>query len=226
MKCVTAEEIEQMLALIDERDPMGVRDINLIRLMCHTGLRVGEACGLDVGDVYANAAPRQSLYVRPEIAKGSRGRVVPLNSVARHVIARQVNWLHCRGFCVAPDAPLFVSKGHRRLTTRAVQYLFKELRERAQIAVPITPHSARHHFASRVAETTGNVSIVARLLGHRRLDTSGIYVHSSPEELARAVDPLCPAERGPDGSAPASPACRVSGQNPRIDSPHQTGGPR
>jgi integrase/recombinase XerC len=132
MVFASSDDVIRLLAQIDLRDPMGVRDHCMLVLACHTGLRVAELCGLDVRDVVADGRVRESLYVRPEIAKGSRARRLPLNSAAREAIARQLDFLRRRGFSAQPEAPLFVAKSHRRLTTRAVQYVVAELRERAR----------------------------------------------------------------------------------------------
>jgi integrase/recombinase XerC len=190
MVFASTEEIDQILAQIDLRDPMGVRDWCMLTLVRHTGLRVAELAGLDVHDVLGAGEIRSTLHVRAEIAKGLRPRIVPLNAAARQAIARQVDFLRRRGFSTRPEAPLFVTKSHRRITTRAIQYVVAELRAKADLAAPISPHSFRHNFASRVAETTGNIRVVQKLLGHKRLKTSQVYTHPSRAELERAVDRL------------------------------------
>ena len=195
MVFASTSEIDRMLALIDLRDPMGVRDHCILELARHTGLRVGELVGLDVSDVVSGGqggtplCVRTELYVRPAIAKGGFGRLIPLNAKARSILARQLDFQRRRGFSIAPSAPLFTSKAHRRLTTRAVQYVFADLRERAGLAAPVTPHSARHLFGTCLAQA-GSLPVVQAVMGHRRLSSTQVYMHPSRAELAAAVERL------------------------------------
>jgi site-specific recombinase XerD len=75
------------------------------------------------------------------------------------------------------------------MTVRAIQRLVADLREKACLALPVTPHSFRKHFATRVARLS-NVRVAQKLLGHKRLNTVEIYTFPSNEELAAVVDLL------------------------------------
>jgi site-specific recombinase XerD len=187
----TNEEIFSILAQIDRRDPMGDRDYNAIVIMQHTGLRVGELTGLDVNDVFDGQEVRRALYVRPAIAKGGAtgAREVPLNSTAREAIANQLSFQRRRGFRVDPQAPLFTTKCHIRLMSRALQYVMAELRERARLAKPVTPHSLRHNFATNLAGVA-NLRVCQKALGHKRLNTVAVYTEVSPSEMSAAVERL------------------------------------
>jgi site-specific recombinase XerD len=190
MHFASSAELDTILAHIDRRDPFGVRDLCLITLARHTGLRVAELVGLDVYDVADSHEVRSTLYVRPAIAKGGRGRILPLNEAARQAITQLLDFNRRRGFSTSPAAPLFINRYHRRLIVRDVQRMLQTLREKAQMTVPVTPHSVRHNFASCVASTSGNLRIVQKLLGHRRLNTSQVYTHPTAAELATAVERL------------------------------------
>jgi len=128
-----------MLTKVDLRSPLGVRDYCFVELLAHCGLRVGELVGLNVSDCHYNGQARFRLFVWGATSKGHKGRIVPLNRIA---LSRSIDSCRStrRGFSVAAEAPLFVSKSHRRMTTRAVQYIVADLRERAGIAVPLSPH--------------------------------------------------------------------------------------
>lgn len=187
MKNITPEEAGRLLAVIDLRDPFGPRDHAMLLFDLHTGLRVSELVGIDVHMVALQGQPRQAIYIQPALAKYSHERTIPLNAVARKAVADLLAFNRSRGFSVAPEAPLFVTRKHERVSVRLVQRLVETLRERSGLDVPATPHSLRHRFASTVAETTGNLRYVQRLLGHQRLETSVVYTHPSRAELERAV---------------------------------------
>lgn len=90
------------------------------------------------------------LFLRAKICKNRKSRIVPLNSVARQTIERLIRFNRARGFSTEPKAPLLMTKRHRRLTARAVQYILADLRKRAGLAVPLTPHSMRRYAEYRI----------------------------------------------------------------------------
>jgi len=190
MIVLTTEEAHRLVAAVDLSHPFGHRDRAMLVLAFHTGLRVGELASLDVVDVADKDVPRETLFVRAEISKGSRSRVVPLNDMARRAIASLLLFNRKRGFSVQSKAPLLVTRKHTRLSVRSIQRTVAELRVKAGLDVPATPHSMRHTFASQIATRTGNLRVVQKLLGHERLNTAAIYTHPGRQELVAAVDQL------------------------------------
>jgi len=183
-------ETERLLCVIDPRDPFGPRDRALVELAMHTGLRVSELAGLDVFHVAHQGVPRQTLHLPRSITKGARERTVPLNQTARRAIANLLAFNQKRGFSVAAQAPLFVTRKHERVSVRLIQRLIEELRQRAGLDAPLTPHGLRHLFATQVTQATGNLRIVQKLLGHRKLNTTAIYSHPTSADLAAAVQAI------------------------------------
>lgn len=190
LRVLHPREVAQLLGAVNRRGPFGPRDYWLIGLALHTGLRVSELVGLDVHHVATGGRPRQALDLPARLGKGGRGRIVPLNGVARRAVAEILAFNQARGFSVAPEAPLLVNRYHQRVSTRYVQRLVEGLREKAGLDVRATPHTLRHTFASEVAGRHGNLRAVQLLLGHFRLETVEIYTHPSREELDRAVSSL------------------------------------
>ena len=190
MKNLTQDQAARLLGGIRPREPFGQRDRALILLALHTGLRSMELCGLDVGHVYTGQQAREWLDLPGAIAKGGKGRLVPLNSVARQAVVELVEFNRRHGFSVAPGEPLLVTRDHRRLPTRAFRALMQRYRERVQLDVRASPHTLRHTMATRLAEEAGNLRVVQRVLGHSRLNTVEMYTHTTPEEMAQALERL------------------------------------
>jgi len=189
-RILNPDELRDLLRTLDPRSPFGSRDLAMLTLALHTGLRVSELVGLDVSHAASSHGPRRTLDLPAGLAKGGSGRLIPLNQVARDAIAAILAFNERRGFSVAPDAPLLVNRHHQRLSTRYVQRLMESLRDRADLDVHATPHTLRHTFASQVARRHGNLRAVQALLGHRRLATVEIYTHVDRQELAEAVATL------------------------------------
>jgi site-specific recombinase XerD len=189
MKIAKRDEIEILLAGIRPREPFGARNQALLRLALATGLRSCELCGLDIGDVWMQR-PRSWLVVRSVIAKGGHSRSVPLNSRAQMAISDIIKFNQKHGFSVAPEAPLLVTRQHTRLPTRTLRDLMQRYRERVGLDQQISPHVLRHTVASRLANNQANIRVVQEILGHKRLATTEVYLHTTPEELSEAMELL------------------------------------
>lgn len=184
MRIVPQATIDQLLASIPERSPFGARDKALIVFDLHTGLRSHELVALNVGHVLTrDGSPREWLEV---IGKGGFHRQVPLNAAARQAVLDLVQFNQMRGFSVAPESPLLVTKCHRRLPTRSLRDIIQRYRERADLDVRCSPHSFRHDFASRLA-ACAPLPVVSVALGHKRLSSTQVYMHTTPAQLAAGV---------------------------------------
>jgi site-specific recombinase XerD len=75
------------------------------------------------------------------------------------------------------------------ITVRSIQYLIKELAEKANVAhrFNLSPHSLRHYFADGLLTYTGNLALVQEALGHQDPKTTRIYTKIRVEEIAKSV---------------------------------------
>ena len=188
MRIIKHDTTRQLLGVISPRSPFGARDHALIRLFTHTGLRVAEMTGLDVGHVF-DQAPRHWLDLPASICKGNRSRRIPLSETARQAIQDLVDFLRMRGFQADAHSPLLQDRRHRRLPIREVQRLVQAYREKAGLDLRVTPHTFRHSWASQLA-LHNSVRVVQQLLGHRFLASSEVYLHTQPAQLEEAVASL------------------------------------
>jgi len=188
MRILTPSATRQLLAAIPPRSPFGARDHAVIRLFAQTGLRVAEMVGLNVGHVY-HETPFDQVDLPAAICKGRRSRIMPLNPAARQAVQDLVDFLKMRGFQANPDSPLLQDRRHRRLPIREVQRLVQVHRQSAGLPVRATPHTFRHSFASHLA-TCVSLRVVQQLLGHRFLESTEVYLHTQPTQLAQAVATL------------------------------------
>ena len=195
MKILSRNSQAELFGVISDRSPFGVRDLAMLVLALHTGLRVAELAGLRVEHV-CGAKPgggrrvRQVLALPAELAKGGRPRDLPLNESARQAVLQILVFNHQRGFAVDPGAPLFPNRQHRAMSTRAVRRMLEKYCHLADLDQAVTPHTLRHSFASRLLECGGNTHQVQQLLGHVRLSSSQVYLHTNPESLTALVSRL------------------------------------
>ena len=143
------------------------RDFAMLSLFLGTGIRVSECVGMNIGDVdlenNAFIVTRKGgnqvvLYFPPEVAEAladylqERMRMEPLPG---------------------HENALFLSLQNRRITQRAVQNLVKKY---AAVAAPlksrISPHKLRSTYATNLYHETGDIYLVADVLGHTSVDTT------------------------------------------------------
>ncbi|MCZ7376312.1 tyrosine recombinase XerC [Micromonospora sp. WMMC250] len=156
-----------------------LRDRVLLELLYATGVRVSEACGLDVADVDHG---RRVIRV---FGKGGRERSVPYGVPAQRALD---DWLRQgRPAMVGAhsgDALLLGARGGRLNPTTARQ-IVGAYAEAA--GLPRTsPHGLRHSAATHLLEGGADLRAVQELLGHSSLASTQIYTHVSVERLRAA----------------------------------------
>lgn len=148
--------------------------------MYDAGLRVSEACALEVTDI---DAARMVVHVRH--GKGGRPRDVPLSPMLLEVL--RAYWKLER-----PPLPyIFVGYGTRRpLRPSAVQRALLCARADAGIRRRVTAHVLRHSFATHLLEAGTDLRVLQQLLGHRDVSTTAGYAHVAHELLCTIKSPL------------------------------------
>lgn len=143
------------------------------------GLRVGEACRLKPDHIDS-----QRMQIRVEDGKGRKDRYTLLSPVLLeqlrnyHRMFRPKSWLF---FGRDPNQPL---------PTATAQKMFYSAQERAGLPDRGGIHSLRHSFATHLLESSVEITIVQRLLGHTSLATTSVYLHVRQARLAQIQSPL------------------------------------
>ena len=74
------------------------------------------------------------------------------------------------------------------MTDSAVRQLLAGLSRRARLDRPIRPHMLRHGTGTELAEAGVAIDVVQEILGHRSIESTRVYVHSSQRRLRDAVE--------------------------------------
>lgn len=178
------------------------RDALILALMLVTGPRVSEVVAANTNDFSTNAGV---VYWRIN-GKGGHVRKIPLSPwlVERkdaYVAARPSPPANTGTDQARADAAraLFRSGRGMRLGSRDVQRMLERAHIRVLHADPehareITPHALRHTAATLMLSNGWDVKVVAQMLGHASISTTGTYLDALPGELAEAVarSPLTP----------------------------------
>lgn len=158
----------------------GKRNYAILILLYYTGIRVGELVNLTFNSI----VPDGLEYIVKVIGKGNKERHIPLNNEAKTVLDI---WLKNRPAC---ESKIIFTANGKKMTTRNVQYLIKNLAKEAGIEKNITPHKLRHTFGTDLLLKGANLINIQALLGHANLNTTQIYVHTNKESLANDIKKL------------------------------------
>lgn len=156
-----------------------LRDMTLISLMLHTGLRAQEVCRLTPDDVLRG---KRTGILRIH-GNRKKYREVPLNATARAALDEYL-------LTLPPEAAyLFPSeKTGNALSERALGYLIKKYANAANLA-DVSPHCLRHRFGYCMAESVP-IHRLAQIMGHESLDSTMLYYRGTQADLHREVEKL------------------------------------
>jgi integrase/recombinase XerC len=166
---------------------LALRDRAMLELLYGAGLRVSEACGLDVGDVDHG---RHGAMVIVRRGKGGKTRQVPINEPTEQALS---DYLAARP--AASGAALFVNKDATRLTPRSVQRMVRAWAVASGVHGAVTPHALRHSFATHLLDGEVDLRSIQELLGHASLSSTQIYTKVSLDHLQKVYDGAHPRAR-------------------------------
>lgn len=135
-------------------------------------MRISEIVGLSKPNVLQNIPPltRDKVNftentIRIECGKGQKDRIVPLPQRVNNSAIKLL--------------PIKVS---RRTLQRYVTHLGDIILHKK-----ITFHTLRHGFGSHLAGQDRPLHEIQMLMGHSRLDTTGIYLHANPKKAIQGA---------------------------------------
>jgi site-specific recombinase XerD len=184
-------QVDRLLAGPRPSDPVGLRDRAILELLYATGIRVGELCGLRLGDLDLAADTVRVL------GKGAKQRVVPFGEPARAALLEYLTegrstMLPTRDAAPAELEALFFNRRRRPMTQRDVRGMLERYRAAAGAPAGTSPHTLRHSFATHLLEGGADLRAVQELLGHVALTTTQTYTHVSNERLRRVYQQAHP----------------------------------
>ncbi len=142
------------------------RDLALLTLLLGTGLRVSECVGLDLEDVDFN---NNGLLIK---RKGGYEQIVYFGDEVEAVLREYMEERHGIIPAAGHEHALFLSLQNRRLSVRSVELLVKKYAQTVTTLKKITPHKLRSTFGTNLYNETGDIYLVADVLGHKDVNTT------------------------------------------------------
>lgn len=192
-KNIVRLDIDEVAILLDEvesgdsltknqqryHDKTKTRDLAIVTLLLGTGIRVSECVGLDINDVDFN---NNGIKVH---RKGGNESVVYFNDEVRDAL---LDYLEERKTIMAAEGStdaLFLSMQNKRINVRTVQNLVKKYSRLVTNLKNITPHKLRSTFGTNLYNETGDIYLVADVLGHKDVNTTKKHYASIEDQRRR-----------------------------------------
>jgi site-specific recombinase XerD len=157
-----------------------LRNLAIFTLLLGTGIRISECVGLDISDIdFKNSrikivrkgGKEDFVYFGPEVEKAladyleqSRNGITPITG---------------------HENALFLSIQKRRMTPRAIENLVSEYASQITTIKHITPHKLRSTYGTTLYRETGDIYLVAEVLGHNDVNTTKKHYAALDEDRKR-----------------------------------------
>lgn len=185
---LTFEEIENIIAQIDQSKPEGGRNKAILETMYSCGLRVTEVVNLKISCLYLDVG-----FIRV-IGKGDKERLVPIGTDAiKYILLYKNNIRVHQPIQMGFEDYLFLNQRGKNLSRVMIFYIIKALAKKAGITKNISPHTFRHSFATHLVEGGADLRAVQEMLGHESITTTEIYTHLDRDFLRNTLQQYHPA---------------------------------
>ena len=158
-----------------------IRDCAILTIFLGTGIRISELVGLNNESI--NFSNNSFVVTR----KGGNQAILYFSEEVGDALAAYLAQKENDPRVPSEEHALFLSLQYRRITVRAVENLVKKY---AKIVTPlkkITPHKLRSTYGTALYRETGDIYIVADVLGHRDVNTTRKHYAAITEDHRRSV---------------------------------------
>ena len=157
------------------------RDLAITTLLLNTGMRVSECVGIDVSDV--DFVQNTVKIVR----KGGKETHLYLNKAVQDTLKDYIQ--NERPLLVddPKEEALFISLKHNRIAVRSIEAMLKKFKTSAGISENVSPHTLRRTYGTRLYNKTGDIYMVADVLGHKDVNTTVKHYAAIDEEHRKSA---------------------------------------
>lgn len=158
------------------------RDLAMLMLFLGTGIRISECVGLNISDLDFDVNGFKITR------KGGNKEILYFNDEVRTTLLEYLEERKNIEPLPGHEDALFLSLQRRRISTRAVQNLVKKYTAHITPLKNISPHKLRSTFGTNLYRKTGDIYLVADVLGHKDVNTTKKhYAAISDDKRRRAA---------------------------------------
>lgn len=158
-----------------------IRDTAILTLFLGTGIRISELVGLD-NDSF-NFADNSFLVTR----KGGNQAILYFSDEVKYALQEYIAEKSNNSKIPKEETAFFLSLQNKRINVRSVEILVKKYSKIVSPLKKITPHKLRSTYGTRLYNSTGDIYIVADVLGHRDVNTTKKHYAAITQENRRMV---------------------------------------
>ena len=177
---LSVEEVGAIMDSVDLSKWTGVRDRAILEVLYGCGLRVSEAVGLKISQVYLDDG-----FVRV-VGKGNKERIVPMGEMAVGAVRKYLE-IRPEPESQQFDDIMFLNRFGRPLSRVSMFNMVKKQAMAAGVSKEISPHTFRHSFATHLIENGADLRVVQEMLGHESILTTEIYTHIDSSTWQRSI---------------------------------------
>ena len=142
------------------------RDLAIVTLLLGTGIRVSECVGLDIEDVdFKNNGIKVTR-------KGGNEMVVYFGEEVEKALKRYLEIREGITPLAGHEHALFYSAQRKRMGVQAVENMVKKYSRQITTTKKITPQKLRSTYGTALYQETGDIYLVADVLGHKDVNTT------------------------------------------------------
>ena len=157
------------------------RDLAIVILLLNLGLRVSECAGLDLNDV--NFEDNTIRIVR----KGGKEAILYINEKIRNTLRDYIKNERPLLAQNPKEEALFISLKNNRLSVRSIEDMLKKYGDGAKLTDRVHPHKLRRTFGTTLYNSSGDIYMVADVLGHKDVNTTVKHYAAVDEEHRKSV---------------------------------------
>ena len=185
-----ADEVARLLDMVESGEGLTekelvyhartkTRDVAILTLLLGTGIRVSECVGIDIKDIdFHNGGIKVTR-------KGGNEAVVYFGDEVEAALLDHLEEREKINAEPGSEHALFLSLQNKRITVRAVEKLVKKYSSRLTSLKKITPHKLRSTYGTALYRETGDIYLVADVLGHKDVNTTRKHYAAQFEDSRR-----------------------------------------
>lgn len=158
-----------------------VRDAAILTLFLGTGIRISELVGLNNEDI--NFKDNSFIVTR----KGGGKSILYFDEYVAEALKRYIDQKQTGPENLKDVPALFLSANKNRITVRAVENLVQKYARIVSPLKKISPHKLRSTYGTQLYKATGDIYIVADVLGHRDVNTTRKHYAAISDDNRRGV---------------------------------------
>lgn len=158
-----------------------IRDSAILILFLGTGIRISELVGLNNQDI--NFKDNSFIVTR----KGGSKSILYFDENVADALKRYMDYKQEIGVSVGEKDALFLSSQKKRITVRAVENLVQKYAKIVSPLKKISPHKLRSTYGTQLYKATGDIYVVADVLGHKDVNTTRKHYAAISDDTRRSV---------------------------------------